>query len=204
MRGEGFLFILLLAMTVATVGIVLTQVMFGLLEVKKRRLQERLGSSPETQYQQSYGSITNDKPTADLTGMLARSESVRAFHAKLARAYPGVVLSRFLLMIVAFTAIARGASMTVIIVWAVRLRVVSAIRAAWTAATRPRPAFRTLSTVRARTAIVTATFRIGRAVTAAVGLWRAALVASGFSGRLGLRLGRTVLRRFELGAIHRH
>jgi tight adherence protein B len=106
MRGEGFLFILLLAMTVATVGIVLTQVVFGLLEVKKRRLQERLGASPETQYQQNYGSITNAEPMPDLTGMLARSEAVRTFHGKLARAFPGVVLKKFLFMIAAFTAMA--------------------------------------------------------------------------------------------------
>ena len=49
--GESYLFVILLALTLATVGAVLVQVLFGLLEVKKRRLQERLGAAPETQYE---------------------------------------------------------------------------------------------------------------------------------------------------------
>ena len=106
--------------------------------------------------------------------------------------------------IVAFTAIAPVAPMTVIIVWAVRLWVVSSIRAAWTSATRPGSAFRPLSPVLARTANVTPAFSVGRTVTPALGLFRATLFASGFSGRLGLRFGGTVLRRFELGAIPGH
>jgi tight adherence protein B len=38
----------------------------------------------------------------DLTGLLAKSPAVQQFHAKLARAYPGVVLKRFFLMIAGF------------------------------------------------------------------------------------------------------
>ena len=55
--GEGYLFIFLLALTIGTVGLVLVQVIFGLLEVKKRRLQERLGSATESNYEQQFGSI---------------------------------------------------------------------------------------------------------------------------------------------------
>lgn len=103
--GESYLFIILLALTLATVGAVLVQVLFGLLEVKKRRLQERLGAAPETQYESAYGPITMDKP-ADLTGMFANSPWMQQFHAKLARAYPGVVLKRFFMMIVGFGVLA--------------------------------------------------------------------------------------------------
>lgn len=99
--SDGYLFIFLLALTVATLTAVLVQVVFGLLEVKKRRLQERLGSAIETQYESSYGPIAlAEKPT--LTGLLAKSQFVQGFHTKLARAYPGVVLKRFFLMIFAF------------------------------------------------------------------------------------------------------
>jgi tight adherence protein B len=89
------------------------QVVFGLLEVKKRRLQERLGSAVEANYEQSssYGPITLETP-ADLTGLLARSPFFQSFHAKLRRAYPGVVLKRFFLMIASFAVVA-GALATV-------------------------------------------------------------------------------------------
>src|SRR5687768_12819390 len=100
--GQSYLFIILLALTVATVAAVLVQVIFGLLEVKKRRLQERLGSAVETEYESHYGPIANDERNDNLTGALAKSPTVQAFHAKLARAYPGVVLKRFGFMIVTF------------------------------------------------------------------------------------------------------
>jgi tight adherence protein B len=105
---EGYLFIILLALTVATVAGVLVQVLFGLLEVKKRRLQERLGAAPESRFQTgaSYGPISLEQKPADLTGLLAKSSTVQAFHAKLARAYPGVVLKRFFFMILSFAGIA--------------------------------------------------------------------------------------------------
>jgi len=99
--GDGFLFVILLAMTIGTVGIVLVQVVFGLMEVKKRRLQERLGAAPEATYESQFGPITLDKP-ADLTGMLARSPAMLAFQAKLRKAYPGVVLKKFFAMIFGF------------------------------------------------------------------------------------------------------
>lgn len=104
--GESYLFVFLLAVTVATLAAVLAQVVFGLLEVKKRRLQERLGSAVESTYEQSlYGPITLDRPS-DLSGVLARSSTVQAFHAKLARAFPGVVIERFMFMIVGFAVMA--------------------------------------------------------------------------------------------------
>jgi tight adherence protein B len=103
--GEGYLFVVLLALTLATVGVVLVQIIFGLFEVKKRRLQERLGSTPEAAYESAYGPIALDKPH-DLTGMLARSQTVQSFNSKLARAYPGVILKRFFLMIATFAVLA--------------------------------------------------------------------------------------------------
>jgi tight adherence protein B len=100
--GQSYIFIGLLALTVGTVALVLMQVLFGLLEVKKRRLQERLGAAPEANYAAGYGSIRMDDKAADIPGMLAQSQAVQAFHAKLARAYPGVDIKKFVLMIVAF------------------------------------------------------------------------------------------------------
>src|SRR5690348_5212507 len=101
---QSFIFIGLLALTVGTVALVLMQVLFGLLEVKKRRLAERLGAAPEANYAATagYGSIRMDDKTADIPSMLAQSQAVQAFHGKLARAYPGVDLKKFALMIVAF------------------------------------------------------------------------------------------------------
>ena len=105
--AQSYLFILLLAATVAMIAGVLVQAVFGLLEVKKRRLQERLGSSVEAQYESMYGPITlAERPRDLLSGALARSQTVQAFHGKLARAYPGVVLKRFAFMIVAFAVMA--------------------------------------------------------------------------------------------------
>ena len=104
--GENYLFVILLALTVATVAAVLVQVIFGLLEVKKRRLQERLGSAVEAEYESHYGPIANAEEKQDLTGALAKSAAVQAFHTKLKRAYPGVVLRRFVFMIVMFAIMA--------------------------------------------------------------------------------------------------
>jgi tight adherence protein B len=105
--AQGYLFIILLAATVATIAGVLVQVAFGLLEVKKRRLQERLGSSVEAHYESMYGPIALAERPVDLLGeALAKSQTVQTLLTKLSRAYPGVVLKRFLLMIVAFAAMA--------------------------------------------------------------------------------------------------
>ena len=105
--AQSYLFVMLLAATVATIAAVLVQALFGLLEVKKRRLQERLGSSVEAQYEAMYGPIAlAERPRDLLSGALARSQTIQTFHAKLARAYPGVVLKRFLMMIVGFAVMA--------------------------------------------------------------------------------------------------
>jgi tight adherence protein B len=104
--GEGYLFIILLSLTVATIAGVLVQVIFSLLDMKKRRLQERLGAATETNLESLYGPIALAERPKDLGGTLARSPMVLAFHGKLARAYPGVVLKRFLFMIASFTVLA--------------------------------------------------------------------------------------------------
>ena len=46
--------------------------------------------------------ITMADNRADIPSMLAQSAAVQAFHAKLSRAYPGVVLKKFIMMIVVF------------------------------------------------------------------------------------------------------
>src|SRR5690349_8101692 len=105
--GQSYLFVILLALTVATVGAVLMQVVFGLMEVKKRRLAERLGSAVESEYESSYGPIANAaEQKDDLGGLFAKSATVLSFQAKLKRAYPGVVLKRFFFMIASFAIIA--------------------------------------------------------------------------------------------------
>src|SRR5205809_352454 len=106
MVTDGYIFVGLLALTIATIGMVVMQTFFGLLEVKKRRLQERLGAAPESAYESQFGPIALAEKPADLTGMLSRSAAVQSFHAKLARAYPGVVLRRFMMMIAGCAAFA--------------------------------------------------------------------------------------------------
>src|SRR5688500_1557017 len=102
--GQSYIFILLLALTVATVALVLMQVLFGLLEVKKRKLQERLGGAPEADFDHTpgYGPITMVDTRTVIPAMLAQSNTARVFHARLARAFPGVELNRFMLMIASF------------------------------------------------------------------------------------------------------
>jgi tight adherence protein B len=104
--GQSYIFILLLALTVGTVALVLMQVLFGLLEVKKRKLQERLGGAPEVTLQNTpgYGSITMAEARG-VPAMLGQSEAMRVFHGKVARAFPGVQLDRFILMIVSFAVV---------------------------------------------------------------------------------------------------
>ena len=106
MVSEGYIFVVLLALTIGTIGLVVMQTFFGLLDVKKRRLQERLGAAPESAYESQFGPIALAEKPADLTGMLARSTAVQSFHGKLARAYPGVVLRRFMMMIAGCAALA--------------------------------------------------------------------------------------------------
>ena len=102
--GQTYIFILLLALTVGTVALVLMQVLFGLLEVKKRKLQERLGGVPEAGYTApGYGPITLADTRTTIPSMLAQSQTVQVFHGKLGRAFPGVDIKRFLLMIVTFS-----------------------------------------------------------------------------------------------------
>jgi tight adherence protein B len=110
--GQGYIFVLLLALTIGTVALVLMQVLFGLLEVKKRKLQERLGGAPEAQFdhQPAYGPITMTDTRA-IPALLSSSPAMRIFHARLARAFPGVDINRFIFMIVTF------AVATAIVVW---------------------------------------------------------------------------------------
>jgi tight adherence protein B len=96
--GERYLFIGLLALTVATVGAVLVQLVFGLMEVKKRRLQERLGAASD-HYESAYGPIARAEKIDTLPAMFKRSRAVQNFHAKLARAFPGVLLGRFMFLV---------------------------------------------------------------------------------------------------------
>src|SRR3954463_15482088 len=96
--GESYLFIGLLALTLATVGAVLVQVIFGLMEVKKRRLQERLGAAHE-QYESAYGPITTADEADNLPTMFRGSPTVKNFHHKLSRAFPNVMLGRFVFLV---------------------------------------------------------------------------------------------------------
>src|SRR4051812_37428662 len=100
--GESYMFIGLLALTIATVGAVMVQVVFGLLEVKKRRIQERLGAAAGAQdhYESAYGPISNVDEADNLPAMLKKSSVVRNFHSKLARAFPNVMLGRFVFLVV--------------------------------------------------------------------------------------------------------
>src|SRR3954471_23321123 len=103
--GESYLFIGLLALTIATVGAVLVQVVFGLMEVKKRRLQERLGAAAHENFNDSaYGPIATADEADNLPGLLRQSSVVKNFHRKLSRAFPNVLLGRFVFLVLMLAA----------------------------------------------------------------------------------------------------
>ncbi|HEX8521741.1 MAG TPA: type II secretion system F family protein [Tepidisphaeraceae bacterium] len=107
--GDSILFILLLALTVAVLGGLLVQMIFTSMESKRRALQDRLGTEREA-VSSPYGPLVMDDP-AEASGLAKRSELLGRFSRKLHRAYPGVMLGRFLalILILGFTAFMAGA-----------------------------------------------------------------------------------------------
>src|SRR4051794_7850453 len=98
--GDSILFILLLAMTVAIVAALGVQVVFSMMEKKRRALQERLGTD-RAATGTVYGPILLDNP--DINGLESKSEFFKNFSRKLHRAYPGVMLRRYLVLVVCIT-----------------------------------------------------------------------------------------------------
>ena len=97
--NEQYLFPAFLALTVAIAGVIIVQVVFELLEVKKRRLQERLGNANAAEaYASAYAPIAFQEKTDDVPPLLARFSLVRRFNALLQTAMPDLSLSRFALL----------------------------------------------------------------------------------------------------------
>ena len=98
--GDQLLFIVLLALTVAVVGAIVVQSVFSMLEAKRRALQQRLGQGPveEPGHSSAYGSLVLQQTHSE---MLAATKSAffKNFAQKLHRAYPGVILGRFMLLV---------------------------------------------------------------------------------------------------------
>jgi tight adherence protein B len=92
--GDSIVFIFLLALTVAVVAALAVQVVFSMMESKRRALQERLGTTRDASGS-VYGPLLLDDPDAQ-SGLASRSEMLKQFSKKLHRAYPGVMLGRFL------------------------------------------------------------------------------------------------------------
>jgi tight adherence protein B len=92
--GDSILFILLLAMTVAFLAALGVQIVFSMMESKRRALQERLGTDREAAGS-VYGPILLENPD-DEAGLASRSAFLKQYSKKLHRAYPGVMLGRFL------------------------------------------------------------------------------------------------------------
>jgi tight adherence protein B len=94
--GDSILFILLLAITVAVVAALGVQIVFSMMESKRRALQERLGADRVTTGT-VYGPIVLENP--ELQGLASQSEFFKDFSRKLHRAYPGVVLRRYMVLV---------------------------------------------------------------------------------------------------------
>jgi tight adherence protein B len=97
--GDKLLFIGLLAMTVACVGALLVQSVFAMMEAKRRTLQQRLGNVIPEDTAANYGSLVLQKSHGEMIALQARSMFFKNFSAKLHRAYPGVILGRFLFLV---------------------------------------------------------------------------------------------------------
>lgn len=94
--NDEILFIILIAITLATFGAMAVQLFFSVLERKKKTLQQRLVAGRGVM-DTPYGPIAN-KPqqgpeALDQIGFL------RNFNRKLKRAYPDVILARFLIVV---------------------------------------------------------------------------------------------------------
>ncbi len=92
--GDSVMFIFLLAITVAVVAALGVQVVFTMMESKRRALQERLGMERPVSAS-VYGPLLLDDPD-EQSGLTSRSAMLKQFSKKLRRAYPGVMLGRFL------------------------------------------------------------------------------------------------------------
>ncbi len=94
--GDSLLFVLLLAMTVAAVSALGVQIIFALMESKRRALQERLGGE-HIEARSVYAPIVLDE--SDEKKGMAHWAFLKGFGRQLHRAYPGVLLGRFLLLV---------------------------------------------------------------------------------------------------------
>jgi tight adherence protein B len=95
---EGMLFIILLAITVVTVAAMLMQMIFSLLERKKRALHQRLGAGRGQELETVYGPIAS---AADAQPeMLDQWSAFKSFNRKLKRAYPDLILARFMILVI--------------------------------------------------------------------------------------------------------
>ena len=97
--GQKLLFIALLSMTVAAVSALAVQSIFAMLEAKRRALQQRLGHAAPEEPGSVVGSLVLQQTHAELAALTARSLFFKNFSQKLARAYPGVLLGRFLFLV---------------------------------------------------------------------------------------------------------
>jgi len=97
--GEKLLFIGLLALTIAAIGALVVQSIFAVLEAKRRALQQRLGHAAPEEPGSVYGSLVLQQTHAELSAITARSMFFKNFSQKLQRAYPGVMLGRFLFLV---------------------------------------------------------------------------------------------------------
>jgi tight adherence protein B len=95
--NDEILFIILIAITVATFAAMLVQLIFSLMERKKRALQQRL-TAGRSAMESAYGPIAN-KPQPQPEA-LDQIDFLRSFNHKLKRAYPDVVLARFLILVI--------------------------------------------------------------------------------------------------------
>jgi tight adherence protein B len=100
--------LLLLALTAAMAGWIVTQLISFIATRNKQRLQERIGAGGREDGGPATPSIVLPKPTDDLEIALANKGLFRGLRRKLAQAYPDVGVTRFLLITVMLALAAFG------------------------------------------------------------------------------------------------
>src|SRR4051794_40015724 len=105
---DSYVFLGLLGITAATLGLVLVQLIFEMSEVKKRKLQERLSSETESHYEpHPYAPIATQEQKQDsFSAALSKVAPIGAFDRKLRQTSPNMPMGRFVVLTLGLAATA--------------------------------------------------------------------------------------------------
>lgn len=102
--SEQTTFLVLLGLTAATGAVLLMQLIWKVVARRKGRVYDRLSrpASRDSESSSPYGSIVLNNRSDELTELIKRLGSMRSFNDRLRRAYPNMILSRFLSLSLGF------------------------------------------------------------------------------------------------------